>query len=528
VHDFSSDEVFDYTRKRGVEHAEIVLPTAAVKQDINWARDRQALWNAAEMAEKRKDARVAREYEVALPHELTKAQRVELVRAFAGELANRYNVAVDFALHQPHREGDTRNFHAHIMTTTRELTATGLGAKTSIEWSDQDRGKRGLGPAKQEVKAVRERWMEISNEHLREHGIEARIDHRSLAAQGIDREPGTHLGVAVSGMERRGIETEVGQRIREQQRLEVEARLERAAELGRAERERQSLEQSILDLSGDLQAAKKERGLGLEPVTGEKASAERTVALEAPGPERSAPAARQRDRFKGLKLGAGRAALQQETLEKVRLAAPERTPEMVRSLAEREAAADLTRSMDRYARAWSDAWRMQEKDLPILEHQKLALREAGLVLDRVRPGTTQALQNALQYEPTTQRAMTQLQGRERGEQLVAGVERERQVEADPNLKAERVVKMWNDLEAQHRELGGWEQRPAREQVEKRIHGLVQEIKSNPQLETTLRQRQRELGIGDDSRLMNVVRTRSVTRALSLGIGGREIERGLSL
>jgi hypothetical protein len=106
--------------------------------------------------------------------------------------------------------------------------------------------------------------MEISNEHLREHGIEARIDHRSLAAQGIEREPSTHLGVAVSGMERRGIETEVGQRIREQQRLEVEARLERAAELGRAEREQAQVQRSILDLSGDLQTAKKERGLGVE------------------------------------------------------------------------------------------------------------------------------------------------------------------------------------------------------------------------------------------------------------------------
>jgi hypothetical protein len=528
VRDFSSDQVFDYTRKRGVEHAEIVLPTAAVKQDINWARDRQALWNVAEMAEKRKDARVAREYEVALPHELTKAQRVELVREFAGELANRYNVAVDFALHQPHREGDTRNFHAHILTTTRELMATGLGAKASIEWSDQDRGKRGLTPAKQEVKAVRERWMEISNEHLREHGIDARIDHRSLAAQGIEREPGTHLGVAVSGMERRGIETEVGQRIREQQRLEVEARLERAAELGRAEREQALVQRSILDLSGDLQAAKKERGLRLEPVTDEKASAERTVALETPGPERSAPAARQRDRFKGLKLGAGRPALEQGAFGKVRLAAPEKSPELTRSLAEREATAQLTRSVDRYARAWSDAWRMQEQDLPILEHQKLALREAGTELDRVRPGTTQALQNALRYEPTTQRAMTQLQGRERAAQLVAGVEHEGRVQADPNLKAERVVKMWNGLEAQHRELGGWEQRPAREQMEKRIHGLVKEIKGNPQLEAILQQRQQEFGIDENSRLMNVVRTRSVTRALSLGIGGRELERGLSL
>lgn len=529
VHDLSTDQVFDYSRKRGVEHSEIVLPAEAAKQDINWARDRQALWNVAEAAEKRKDARVAREYEVALPHELTKAQRVELVREFAGELANRYNVAVDFALHRPHREGDERNFHAHILTTTRELTATGLGAKASIEWSDQDRFKKGLEPAKREVKAVRSLWEGLTNEHLREHGIEARIDHRSLAAQGIERVPTTHLGVAVWGMERRGIETEVGQRVREQRGLEVEARLARAVELGRTEREQAQVQRSILDLSGDLQAAKKERGLGLEPVSGEKPSAERTVALEAPGPERSAPATRQRDRFKGLKLGAGRPALERDAFEKVPLAAPGKSPELTRSLAQRgEAAVDLTRCMDRYARAWSDAWRMREQDLPILEHQKLALREAGLALDRVRPGTTQALQNALQYEPTTQRAMMQLQGRERAAQLVASVEHEGRVQADPNLKAERVVKMWNGLEVQHRELGGWEQRPAREQVEKRIHGLVKEIKDNPQLEAILQQRQQELGINEDSRLMNVVRARSLTRALSLGIGGRELERGLSL
>ena len=144
VHDLTTDQVFDYTRKRGVEHSEIVLPTAAARADINWARDRQALWNAAESAEKRNDSRVAREYEVALPHELKPSQRVELVRAFAADLANRYGVAVDFSIHAPHRHGDERNHHAHILTTTRELTATGLGAKTSIEWSDTDRFKKGL------------------------------------------------------------------------------------------------------------------------------------------------------------------------------------------------------------------------------------------------------------------------------------------------------------------------------------------------------------------------------------------------
>jgi ATP-dependent exoDNAse (exonuclease V) alpha subunit len=259
VHDLTTDEVFDYTRKRGVEHSEIVLPTEAAKQDINWARDRQALWNAAEMAEKRKDARVAREYEVALPHELKPGQRVELVRAFAGELANRYEVAVDFSIHAPHQSGDERNHHAHIMTTTREVTAIGLGAKASIEWSDTDRRKQGLEPAKSEVKSIRERWAALTNEHLQERGIEVRIDHRSLETQGIDREPTTHLGPAVSAMERRGIETEVGKRIEWQMQEAAQQRLERAAELGRLERETRDIAKQQLVLDGDIEAAQRER-----------------------------------------------------------------------------------------------------------------------------------------------------------------------------------------------------------------------------------------------------------------------------
>ena len=121
VHDHTTGEAFDYTRKRGVEHTEIVLPTAAAKRDINWARDREALWNAAEQAENRSNSRVAREYEVALPHELTELQRRELVRAFAAEIANRHGVAVDVAIHAPHREGDDRNHHAHLLATTRVI-----------------------------------------------------------------------------------------------------------------------------------------------------------------------------------------------------------------------------------------------------------------------------------------------------------------------------------------------------------------------------------------------------------------------
>ena len=78
--------------------------------------------------------------------------------------------AIDVAIHRPHREGDTRNHHAHLLATTRVVTDAGLGSKTSIEWKDADRAKRGLEPGRIEVTAIRSRWSAIVNEHLAEHG----------------------------------------------------------------------------------------------------------------------------------------------------------------------------------------------------------------------------------------------------------------------------------------------------------------------------------------------------------------------
>ena len=242
------------------------MPAAAAQRDINWARDREALWNEAERAENRSNSRVAREYEIALPCELTQTQRLDLVRGFATEIADRYGVAVDFAIHAPHRAGDERNHHAHLLATTRVVEPGGLGEKAAIEWSDANRRKAELTPARGEIEAIRERWAQLANEKLLEHGI--RIDHRSLAVQGIGREPGVHLGPAVSGMERRGIETEVGKRLdrevlgREAQREAQEAaqqRLEQAAELGRVEREVRALAASIIDVTGNLEVAWQER-----------------------------------------------------------------------------------------------------------------------------------------------------------------------------------------------------------------------------------------------------------------------------
>jgi Ti-type conjugative transfer relaxase TraA len=222
LYDRRLGQTWDYSRRRGVEHTEIVLPTAAVQRDIHWARDRENLWNAAEGAEKRKDARIAREHEVALPHELNKTQQIELLRAFATQIANRYNVAVDFALHRPHEKGDKRNFHAHIYSTTREITPTGLGRKASIEWSDTDRSKQELGKAKEELKVMRERWADLANEHLAHAGLEILIDHRTLEAQGIDLVPGRKLGLSLERQQSPSLPEHLAEKVVEQRAIAAE------------------------------------------------------------------------------------------------------------------------------------------------------------------------------------------------------------------------------------------------------------------------------------------------------------------
>lgn len=217
--DERTGQVHDYTRKGGVVSAELVTPDGQ-------AADRGQLWNAAEAAEKRKDARVAREWRLAIPAELrpeTDPRRRELlgdpggelVRAFAGELAARYGVAVDVAIHAPDRGGDQRNWHAHLLVTTRQVSrdaagALALGDKASIELSDSKRRSLGLGAAADEIESVRELWASMANRALEQAGHAARIDHRSLEAQGIDREPTTHLGPVATEMERRGVASDRG------------------------------------------------------------------------------------------------------------------------------------------------------------------------------------------------------------------------------------------------------------------------------------------------------------------------------
>lgn len=228
----------DFTRRAGVVEASILAPAGAG----GFASDRQALWDAAEAAEKRKDSRTAREWILALPAELDAEQRADLARDFARELIERYGVAADVAIHAPARDGDERNHHAHILCTTRKVEGETLGEKCELELSDSKRKALGLGPAAAEISAIRERWAELANVALEKAGQSARIDHRSLGDQqeaafergdlaealALKREPQRHVGVHGTQLDRRsGRATSERGKLRE--RIEAAARHARSA-----------------------------------------------------------------------------------------------------------------------------------------------------------------------------------------------------------------------------------------------------------------------------------------------------------
>lgn len=178
--------VFDYTRKRGVLYADIITPP----NTPDWMKDRAQLWNAVEKVEKRKDAQLARDLLLSLPHELTQEQRRYLVREFVTTEFVAQGMIADVAIHAPDRQGDDRNYHAHVLLTMRELVPNGFGYKVR-EWN-----------ATEQLETWRKHWADTVNSHLEKYGYEARVDHRSLADQGIDREPEPKQGPVATEMER--------------------------------------------------------------------------------------------------------------------------------------------------------------------------------------------------------------------------------------------------------------------------------------------------------------------------------------
>lgn len=196
----------DFTKKEGVAHSEII-------SNLGVPIDRSELWNMAEQAENRKDARTAREWVIALPEELDAEQRKDAAREFAQNLVNKYGVVADVAIHEPSKGGDDRNHHAHIMLTTRKAMLDGdkvkLTDKADIELSNAKRSKLGIGTTQDDIKEVRQMWAEVANNALERAGKRQKIDHRSYADQDSKLQPTIHEGNAVTQLRRQGVETEV-------------------------------------------------------------------------------------------------------------------------------------------------------------------------------------------------------------------------------------------------------------------------------------------------------------------------------
>ena len=244
ISDVRTGELHDYTRKQGVVSVTIITPKLAPK----WSQDRSQIWNAAELAETRKNATVAREFEIALPSELNATQRQQLAHEFAQELVTQHGCIADVAIHQPGKEGDQRNHHAHILLSTRRLGPDGFTEKTR-ELDDYNSGPKW-------VKKWRERYAQLQNQYLQQAGSEQRVDHRSYKDQGLDSIPTCHLGPSATAYERR---TGLPSKKRQNWEEYANQRLLAAKEQGELEREAQEVEASIIVLDTDLKAAKAER-----------------------------------------------------------------------------------------------------------------------------------------------------------------------------------------------------------------------------------------------------------------------------
>ncbi|MCO5164740.1 MAG: AAA family ATPase, partial [Mesorhizobium sp.] len=241
---------------------------------------------------------------------------------------------------------------------------------------------------------------------------------------------------------------------------------------------------------------------------------------------RTEPAEKQRrGMFDGLRLNASRGT-SQEPEER-----PEREGSLRASLAPGGPAQDwlaerlrpqptFEQAVDRYARAYESAHRQRREGLPVLDAQRQDLREAGQQLDQARPGARELMRSALRYDPDMQRSMTELSGRERVGQLIGRLDHERAMQANPNVRADRFVERWQELSRQRQQLRGWQKTQARVQVEGQMQGLAKSLERDPQVDSILRNRRQELGIGLHMRQSEGISReleQSLTRGRSIGL-----------
>lgn len=204
-------KTYDYTKRSGVLWVGMATPNGL---EI----DRNELWNRAEKTETRSNSRTAREIVINIPHELMQGDQSAgkmLAYEFATNLSQKYQIAVDVAVHAPDKQGDNRNYHAHLLLTTRQITQEQdgrfeLGKKSQLEMSNTQLKQAGLLSNQDELKEIRREWAQLANEYLAERNINERIDHRSHKDRGLLTLPTVKMGWQATELERQGIRTEVG------------------------------------------------------------------------------------------------------------------------------------------------------------------------------------------------------------------------------------------------------------------------------------------------------------------------------
>jgi Ti-type conjugative transfer relaxase TraA len=182
----------DFTNKAGVVHSEIMLPEGAPER----LADRETLWNTVEAGEVRKDAQLARDVEFAIPREMIEQDGIQLARDFVAREFVARGMIADLNVHWDKAADGNPKPHAHVMLSMREVGPDGFGQKER-HWN-----------SKELLGAWRESWADHVNTRMAELGLEARVDHRTLEAQGIPLEPQHKIGAAGSRREMNGEDAE--------------------------------------------------------------------------------------------------------------------------------------------------------------------------------------------------------------------------------------------------------------------------------------------------------------------------------
>jgi hypothetical protein len=363
---------------------------------------------------------------------------------------------------------------------------------------------------------------------------------RRLSRSGVKE---TTLDYTRDFAERRGIAEQMGVRSEIEipaERAGLRAERESTAEWNvHGERERiedrapRSSQKVGVDLAQDLRADPRE-DLAADRQQQRRGAAERPkldrAGEDGPQIEQKRPQQAEKQRggmFAGLKLNA-RPQPSQERGEPSRVEQwPEREGSLRQAsapdrLAERSRRqSPLEQAVDRYARAYQSIDQHRRDGLPVLDMQRQEMRDAGQQLDQVQGGMKDLMRSTLQNDPATARAMTELSGRERVAQVIDGMKRENAALQDPNIRAERFVNRWQELQGQRQKLRGWQHDEARGKVKSQMNGLTKSLERDPQVDSILRNRRQELGIGQNMRQSEGIAhelRESLTRGRSLGLG----------